>query len=184
MDFARGFRPVPALLCRLLGLDNSLDAPLGSMQERVNAEFSAYLAELVEAPDSPLLELIVLSTQLLDARAGGGVYWYTALGVLEAVASESGLDPEQIVGRERASREHIAALLTLLLAPDPQALRAAAAHAYEHAYGEPVPHALKFSTQDNAAWRNRRRAYCSGSSRPILASYIIEPNSGSRMTML
>ena len=153
LDYARGFRPLPTLVCHLLGIDNPLDAPVGSMQERVNAEFSAYLAQLVEAPDSPVLELIVLSTHLLDARTGGGVYWYAALGVLSAVANELGLNPEQVVGR-RAPRERVATLLTQLIARDPKELRAAAAHAYEHAYGEPVPHALKQVTHENAAWRH------------------------------
>jgi hypothetical protein len=153
LDYARGFRPVPALLCQILGIEDALDAPPGSMQERVNAEFSAYLAQLVEAPDSPLLELIVLSTHLLDARTGGGVYWYAALGVLEAVASELGIDPDQIVGR-RVEREHIASLLTQLISREPQAIRAAAARAYEHAYGEPVPHAVKQITFENTAWRH------------------------------
>ena len=154
LDFARGFRPVPALLCTILGLDNPLDAPVGSAQERVSAEFSAYLAQLAEAPDSPVLELIVLSTNLLDGRSGGGVYWYAALGELEAVASELGLDPEQIVGRGRVDRERVATLLTQLIGHDPNALRAAAAHAYEHAFGEPVPHAVKQATRQNAAWRH------------------------------
>jgi len=153
LDFARGFRPVPSTVCRMLGLDNPLDAPPGSMQERVGAEFSAYLAQLAEAPDSPMLELIVLSTHLLDARTGGGVYWYAALGVLSAVASELGLDPDSLIGN-RAPRERIATLLTKLTAQDPKALRAAAAHAYEQAFGEPVPHAVKQVTLDNTAWRH------------------------------
>jgi hypothetical protein len=153
LDYARGFRPVPALLCHILGIEDALDAPPGSMQERVSAEFSAYLAQLVEAPDSPLLELIVLSTHLLDARTGGGVYWYASLGVLEAVASELGMDPEQIVGR-RVEREHIASLLTQLISREPQAIRAASARAYEQAFGEPVPHAVKQITYENAAWRH------------------------------
>lgn len=153
LDFERGFRALPSPLCDLLGLDNPLDAPVGSTQERVSAEFSAYLAQLVEAPDSPVLELIVLSTHLLNARAVGGVYWYAALAVLSTVSSELGLDPQQLVGR-RAPRERVATLLTQLLAQEPKALRAAAARAYEHAFGEPVPHVVKLVTHDNAAWRH------------------------------
>jgi len=153
LDFARGLRPLPPLLCRILGIDNPLDAPIGSLQERASAEFSAYLAQLVEAPDSPLLELIVLSTHVLDARNGGGVYWYAALGVLAALASELGLEPEPLIGR-RVERERLATLLTQLIAQDPKALRAAAARAYEQAYGEPVPHAVKQVTRENAAFRH------------------------------
>lgn len=153
LDFERGFRPVPSLVCRMLGIDNPLDAPAGSMQDRVSAEFSAYLAQLVEAPDSPLLELIVLSTHLLDARSGGGVYWYAALGVLSAVASEVGLDPEQLIG-QRVERERVAQLLTQLMAQDTKSLRAAATRAYQQAFGEPVPHAVKQITFDNAPWRH------------------------------
>lgn len=153
LDFARGFRPVPSLLCRIMGLENPLDAPVGSMQERVSAEFSAYLAQLADTPDSPVLELIVLSTHLLDAHSGG-VYWYAALGVLEAVASELGLDPDRIVGQGRLDRERIATLLTQMITRTPSELRTAASHAYEKAYGEPVPHATKTATRDNKPWRH------------------------------
>jgi len=153
LDFARGFRPVPASLCRMLGVEDPLDAPIGSVQERVSSEFSAYLAQLVEAPDSPVLELIVLSTHLLDARSGGGVYWYAALAVLSAVSAELGLQPEQLIGR-RVEREKVATLLTQLIAQDPKAIRAAAGRAYQQAFAEPVPHALKQVTQENAAWRH------------------------------
>lgn len=153
LDFARGFRPVPAALCRILGVEDPLDAPIGSMQERVSSEFSAYLAQLAEAPDSPALELIVLSSNLLDARSGGGVYWYAALGVLTAVSSELGLEPEQLIGH-RVERERVATLLTRLIARDPKAIRAAAARAYEQAFGEPVPHAVKQITFENPAWRH------------------------------
>ena len=65
----------------------------------------------------------MLSTHLLDARTGGGVYWYAALGVLSAVASDLGLDPEQDIG-QRVRREGVAALLTRLMVQDPKALRA------------------------------------------------------------
>lgn len=153
LDFARGFRPVPTSLCRILGIEDPLDAPIGSVQERVSAEFSAYLAQLVEAPDSPVLELIVLSTHLLDAHSGGGVYWYAALGVLSAVSSELGLQPEQLIGR-RVERERVAELLTRLIAQDPKGLRTAAARAYEQAFGEPVPHAVRRITFENRAWRH------------------------------
>jgi hypothetical protein len=152
LDFARGFRPVPASLCRMLGTEDPLDAPIGSMQERVSSEFSAYLAQLVESPDSPVLELIVLSTHLLDAHSGG-VYWYAALGVLSAVATELGLQPEQLIGR-RVERERVATLLIQLIAQDPKSIRAAAARAYEQAFGEPVPHAVKQVIRENIAWRH------------------------------
>jgi len=153
LDFARGFRPVPTALCRLLGIEDPLDAPIGSVQERVSSEFSAYLAQLVEAPDSPLLELIVLSTHLLDARSGGGVYWYAALAVLSAVSAELGLQPEQLIGH-RVEREKIATLLTQLVARDPMAIRAAASRAYQQAFGEPVPRAVKQILRENEAWRH------------------------------
>lgn len=153
LDFARGFRPVPASLCRMLGVEDPLDAPIGSVQERVGSEFSAYLAQLFEAPDSPVLQLIVLSTHVLDARAGGGVYWYAALGVLSAVSAELGLEPEQLIGR-RVEREKVATLLTQLIARDPKVIRAAAGRAYEQAFGEPVPHAVKQIIRENAAWRH------------------------------
>jgi hypothetical protein len=154
LDFARGFRPVPASLCRILGIENPLNAPSGSIQERVSSEFSAYLAELAEGPDSPVLELVVLSGILLNAHSSGGVYWYAAIGLLEAVATELGIDPEQIVGHGRLERERIAALVTQVIAHSPAELRQAASHAFEKAYGEPVPHVVKKSVHVNAAWRH------------------------------
>jgi hypothetical protein len=154
LDFARGFRPVPASLCRILGLENPLDAPSGSIQERVSSEFSAYLAQLAEGPDSPVLELVVLSGILLNKYTSGGVYWYAAIGLLEAVAVELGIDPEQVVGHGRLERERIATLVTQVIAHSPTDLRAAASHAYENSYGEPVPHVVKKSVKQNATWRH------------------------------
>jgi hypothetical protein len=154
LDFARGFRPVPASLCRILGLENPLDAPAGSLQERVSSEFSAYSAQLAEGADSPVLELVVLSSLLLNAHTSGGVYWYAALGLLEAVATELGIDPESVVGHGRLDRERIAALVTQVIMHPAADLRSAAARAYEKAYGEPVPHVVKRSVREHAAWRH------------------------------
>ncbi len=154
LDFARGFRPMPALLCHILGLDNPLDAPPGSMQERVSAEFSAYLAELADGPDSPVLELVVLSTLLLNQNLGGGAYWYASLGLFEAIATELGIDPESVVGRGRLERERIAKLVEQLITRDANELRAAGARAYEKSYGEPVPHAVRKQISQNAEWRH------------------------------
>ena len=154
VDFARGFRPVPASLCRIMGLADPLDAPIGSLQERVSSEFSAYVAQLVEGPDSPDLELVVLSSILLDAHLSGGVYWYAALGVLEGVATELGIDVEQVVGHGRLERERVATLLTRIISYPAVLLHDAAARAYEKAYGEPVPHVVQRSTQEYAAWRH------------------------------
>ncbi|HEY4102605.1 MAG TPA: hypothetical protein VGM44_01900 [Polyangiaceae bacterium] len=153
LDFARGFRPIPASLCKILGLENPLDAPAGSRQERVSSEFSAYLAQLADAPDSPELELVVLSSILLNANSGG-TYWYAALGLFEAIATELGIDPERVVGRGRLERERIATLVAQLLTRNPSELRTAAMRAYEKAYGEPVPHVVKKKTSQNAEWRH------------------------------
>ena len=154
LDFARGFRPIPSSLCRIIGLENALDAPVGSLQERVSSEFSAYLAQLSDGPDSPVLELVVLSGILLNAHAGGGVYWYAALGLFEAVGSELGIDAEGVVGHGRLERERIAELVRQVLARPAEQLRKAAAQAYEKAYGEPVPHVLKKFARQNPAWRH------------------------------
>jgi hypothetical protein len=154
LDFARGFRPIPSSLCRIIGLENALDAPVGSLQERVSSEFSAYLAQLSDGPDSPVLELVVLSGILLNAHASGGVYWYAALGLFEAVASELGIDAERVVGHGRLERERIAELVRQVLARPADELRKAAARAYQKAYGEPVPHVLKKFARQNPAWRH------------------------------
>ena len=154
LDFALGFRPVPRSLCTILGLENPLDAPTGSLQERVSAEFSAYLAELVESEESPVLELVVLSNLLLNGDLGGGVYWYAALGLFEAVAKELGIDPDTVVGRGRLDRARIAALVGQLITRDGNELRAAGARAYEKAYSEPVPHAVRKLVVANAEWRH------------------------------
>jgi hypothetical protein len=84
----------------------------------------------------------------------GGVYWYAAIGLLEAVAVELGFDPEQVVGHRRLERERIATLVTQVITHSPADLRAAAHHAYEKAYGEPVPHVVKRSVRENATWRH------------------------------
>jgi hypothetical protein len=152
LDFARGFRPVPELLCHLLGLENALDAPAGSLQERVSSEFSAYLAQLVEGPDSPVLELVVLSSILLNQHSSGGVYGYCAWALLQAIGAELGLDVESVQGR--TLRERAANVLLQIIARPATELRAAAAHAYEKAYGEPVPHVVKKSVRENPAWRH------------------------------
>jgi len=141
-------------LCNLMGLENPLDAPAGSLQERVSAEFSAYLAQLADGPDSPALELVVLSSILLNAHTGGGIYWYAALGLFEAVAGELDIDAEAVVGRGRIERERIAALLKQLLGRDAKELRSAAARAYERGFGEPVPHVVKKASWLNAEWRH------------------------------
>ncbi len=152
LDFARGFRPVPELLCHILGIENALDAPAGSLQERVSSEFSAYLAQLAEGPDSPVLELVVLSSILLNQHSAGGVYGYSTLALMRAIAVELGLDPEGIEGR--TLRERTATLLLQMISNPAAELRAAAAHAYEKAYGEPVPHVVKKSVRENVAWRH------------------------------
>jgi len=120
----------------------------------VSAEFSAYLAELVDGPDSPVLELVVLSSILLNQNSGGGAYWYAGLGLFEALATELGIDPESVVGRGRLQRERIAALVKQLITRNGEELRVAGGRAYEKAYGEPVPHAVRRLVQQNAEWRH------------------------------
>ncbi len=154
LDFAHDFRAIPQILCRIMGIQDALDAPLGSRQERVSSEFSAYLAQAVEGPDSPDLLFVVLSSVLLNADLADGVYWYAALGLLESVATELGIDAERVVGHGRLERERVATLLTQVIARSPADLRAAAARAYEKAFGEPVPHVVKKSLSEHPAWRH------------------------------
>ena len=154
LDFVQGFRPVPPILCKLLGLENALDAPVGGLQARASEELSAYLAQVAEASDSPVLELVVLSTLLLDQRNAGGAYWYASLALFEAVASELGIDPELVVGHGRLDRERIARLVLQVTAIPPIELKQAGARAYERAFGEPVPHVTRKALYENQAWRH------------------------------
>lgn len=112
------------------------------------------MAELSDSPDSPVLKLIVLSGILLNTHSSGGVYWYAAIGLFEAVARELGIDAEQVVGHGRLERERIATLVTQVIARSPDELRMAARGAYEKAYGEPVPHVVQKSVSENPRWRH------------------------------
>lgn len=134
LDYARGLMPVPPLLCRLLGHENPLDAPVGSLPARARDELSAYLAALAEPGDSPLLELLVLSRFFLDAEQGRTPYTYAAVAVYLALARELGTDIDPLLARV-LTRERFARLAIPLWQRTPEEIRKAAARAYAKEFG-------------------------------------------------
>lgn len=154
LDYARGLVPVPEILCRMLGVDNPLDAPQGGMAARARDELSAYLASIISAEQSPVLELLLLSRHLFDKSALGGAYWYAALAAYRGIAGELDIDPQALLGRGAVSRARAGALVQAVLGKPPEELRQAAARFYEKAYGQRLPPVTLRRATDHRAWRH------------------------------
>lgn len=154
LDYARGLIPVPTALCEVLGKDDPLDAPEGSLAARSRDEMSAYLASVVTAEHTPLLELLLLSRHLFDRGALGGVYWYAALTAFRSIGRELGVDVESVLGRGPVSRARSAALVRKVLDAPPEELRRAAARVYEKAYSQKVPDVRRLDEKESRAWRH------------------------------
>jgi hypothetical protein len=154
LDYARGLIPVPELLCKMTGLENPLDAPASSLPGRARDELSAYLASIITAEHTPLLELLLLSRHLFDKPSLGGVYWYTALAAFRGIASELGIDPESLLGRGAVRRERSAALVGAVLDKPPEQIRAAATRFYQKAYGQKLAVVQAKSARENRPWRH------------------------------
>jgi hypothetical protein len=154
LDYARGLIPVPPTLCEVLGKDDPLDAPEGSLAARSRDELSAYLASVVTAEHTPLLELLLLSRHLFDRGALGGVYWYAALSAFRAIGRELGVDVEGVLGKGPVSRARSAELVRKVLAAPPEELRRAAASVYEKAYAQKVPDVRRLDEKESRPWRH------------------------------
>jgi hypothetical protein len=156
LDYARGLVPVPPVLVKMLGVDNPLAAPEGSLPARARDELSAYLAELAASPDSPLLQLMLLSRFVLDvdlARANPP-YFYAAFAAYQGIGEELGLEVDALLSHGGPFRERFVPLVFAVVDKSPQAIRAAAARCYEKQFGHAVEVVKTVSQSDHPTWRH------------------------------
>ena len=152
LDFDRGLIPVPPIVCDMLRVDNPLGVAPDSLPGRVRDELAAYLASIAQAPDSPLLDLVLASRPLLDKHSGG-IYWYAALAILDGMAQNLGIDAHAITGRS-VRRDEAARLLSAIAARDDAALRKAAVDTYREQFGRDLELLEETQRVDRAAWRH------------------------------
>ena len=152
LDYARGLVPVPERLAAALGLDNPLDAPEGGLAARARQELRAYLAEIVAAPHSPLLGLVLLGRHLFAEGSRGGAYWYAARVLFVALAEELGVAAAAGPG-ERVRPEDCARVFLAVLARDDATLRGALERVQARTFGEPVPAVTVTADVRNRPWR-------------------------------
>jgi hypothetical protein len=153
LDFSRGFTPLPEIVARLTGEEDRLAVREGSLAAATRNELSAYLAELGEALDSPLLPLVLMSRLALSRDTLATPHALAAVSALIAVGAELGLGTDELLGRTIRRRD-IADLLTRVGAQDPDRVRKAATAAYAKCFGEPLPHVRRLRVVDNPAWRH------------------------------
>lgn len=151
-DYARGLVPVPPELCGLLGLENPLDAPAGSMAARLQDEYSAYLSQLARE-DDPSLDLLLLSRFTFDKTQWGGVYTYASLAVLTQLARELGIDPPALIARGAVQRARAAELFTAVTKRPASELKAAAERAWQKAFGAALPVIEAGPVKDHTPYR-------------------------------
>jgi hypothetical protein len=158
IDYRRGLIPVPAILAERLDVENPLDAAQTSLAGRARDELSAYLAAIAQAPDSPLLDLVLLSRFLFDEDNLGGPYCYAALAAYEGIAGELGIEPGVCEGESEGDtaidRARVAELFRRVTARPPAELRAAAARFYSRCFGQPVPEVHRSEQIVRAPWRH------------------------------
>jgi len=154
IDYERGLMPVPPLLCRIMGLDNPLDAPYGSLPARARDEASAFLAEVARPGDSPLLDVVILAHFMLDKQQLGGAYSYAALEVYGALAQALGMDVERALAV--ISRERFARLAAAIWERSPSELREAAHKAYLTEFGVALSDVTFHAVSENPRYRPER----------------------------
>ncbi len=152
LDYARGLVPVPARLAAALGLDNPLDAPEGGLAARARQELRAYLAEIVAAPHSPVLGLVLLGRHLFAAGTRDGAYGHAARALFTGLAEQLGVEAAS-VGGDRVRQEDVARLFLAVLARDDAALRRALERLQLDTFGEPVPAVTVTADVRNRPWR-------------------------------
>jgi len=153
VDYARGLVPVPPLIVSMLHVDNPLDAKPGSLAARARDELSAYLTELSEHQDSPLLALVLLSRFVLDRDLPSGPYFYAALAAFEGIGQELGLDVDAMLGRG-ADRQRFARLLFAVLKNTPARIQKAARGAWNQQFGAKLSAVHSGSEKQNRPWRH------------------------------
>lgn len=153
LDYRQGLFEVPEPLARRLGLANRLDAPPHSLAGRARDEMSAFLAAIAQAEPTPLLELTLLARYLFNSADAGTAYFFAALGVFEALASELQL-PLPALETPVLRRMHLADLVTQVLDATPDELRNAARTAYERQFGMPLLEPALVSERNYQRWRH------------------------------
>ena len=151
LDYARGALPYPETLARLLPTDSPLAIAPGTLRGRSRAELSAFLVEIAESPDSPLLDLVLLARFAFDRGSLGGPYSYAAIAAMDGIAAELGIDFWSIVGR-RIRRENVAQAFREIVRRPPDAIRQAARKAYEKAFEQPIPSVTLKHVKSNEEW--------------------------------
>ena len=152
-DYSRGFAPLPDLVGRMLGIENLLDAPEGGFAASVRNEYSAYLAELGTGPDSPLLDLTLMTRLALNRFSLAGAHARAAVACLLAVGRELGIDPEPYFERGMRRRD-VADLFLALVSHPPDRIRTAAAASYAKSFGIPLPPVTSRAVSDGRTWRH------------------------------
>jgi hypothetical protein len=152
-DFSRGFVPLPELVARMVGAENPLDAPEGGYAASVRNEFSAYLAQLGTGPDSPLLDLVLMTRLSLSRDTVGTAHSHAAVTCLLAVGRELGIAPEPYLERGMRRRD-VADLFLALVSHPPAKLRDAARTAFATSFGVPLPAVTRRDVRDNRPWRH------------------------------
>lgn len=152
IDFGAGLIPVPELLAKRLGLENPLDAAPHSVPGRARDEMSAYLAAIAHSSDGATLELLLLLRHLFYRNAFLP-YTYAALGVLEGVSRELGLDT-QVFESGRLSPMKLAGACAALFERSGADIQRGAAAYYQRAYGQALPPVKQISSTSNPEWRH------------------------------
>jgi hypothetical protein len=152
LDFMQGFAPVPERLASSVGLENRLDAPEGSLGAGARHELSAYLAELADGPDSPLLALVLMSRIVLNRGTLGGPHSYAVAALLISLAEELGIDVSRL--ERRVEREALGRLMLAIGARPEQEIRRAADRCYAELFGAPLPKGEERQVSEHAKWRH------------------------------
>jgi hypothetical protein len=152
-DYSRGFSPLPDLVARMLGIENPLDAPEGGFAASVRNEYSAYLAELGTGPDSPLLDMTLMTRLALSRLSLGTSHARAAVACLLSVGRELGIDPEPYFERGMRRRD-VADLFLALASHPPDRIRSAAVASYAKSFGMPLPAVTSRTVSDNPTWRH------------------------------
>jgi hypothetical protein len=153
LDFSRGFTPLPEIVAHLTGAEDRLAVHENSLAAATRNELSAYLAELGESSDSPLLALVLMSRLALSRVTLATPHALAAVSALIAVGTELGLGSEELL-RRTIRRRDVAELLTKVGAQEPDRIRKAAAAAYAKCFGEPLPQIRRLKVVDHRAWRH------------------------------
>jgi hypothetical protein len=154
LDYQRGLIPVPSVLAARLGVENILDAPTATLAGRARDELSAYIASIAQAPDSPLLDLLLLARFVFDRTMLGGPYSYAALAGYEGIARELGIDVGAVLGTGAVTRARFAQLVYAVCDRDPDRIREAAERFYLAAFDQPLAKVHESGTIYHTPWRH------------------------------